>query len=203
MLSPLTGSLGPLGMKRGSAAAAGPLILDQFTDTNGTSLSAHTIAPTNTPATAWTIRQGTFTIQSNRAQASTGFSDFVTLQAGIADGTFSVIVIPTADSLTNGVDQGIILRQTDTSNYVEVVIQGNSFRAFEVSGGFTLKDSEAVAITAGVSYTIEVIVSGSSYTATLNGGSALSFTSTKNQTTVRHGLNGSNSTQFDDFTISA
>lgn len=200
MLLPLTGSLSPLGARR--SGAAGPLILDQFTDTNGTGLASHTIAPTNTPATAWTVRQGSFSIQSNRAQCSTSFTDLVTVEAGIADGTFSVVIIPTADSLTNGVDQGLVLRQTNTSNYVEVVIQGQMFKAFEVGGGFTLLDSEAVTITAGVSYTIEVIVSGSTYTATLNGGSMLSFTSTKNQSTARHGLNGSNSTQFDDFTVS-
>lgn len=39
-----------------ASAPAGPvtLIYDTFTDTDGTELTSHTIAPTNTPATSWT-----------------------------------------------------------------------------------------------------------------------------------------------------
>ena len=53
----------------GLAVATGvtTLILDQFTDTNGTLLTAYTIAPINTPGASWGFLANQFEIQSNRA----------------------------------------------------------------------------------------------------------------------------------------
>src|SRR5438132_1771920 len=83
-------------------------VLDHFTDTNGTNLTAHT-PDTRPGSNAWSALSGTITIQSNQAQAS-GVAEYV-IDSGQSDVTISGLVTPQTSD-TNGLDG----RRSDTNN---------------------------------------------------------------------------------------
>jgi hypothetical protein len=92
------------------------LVSDDFTGTNGTRLNAHTIAPTNTPATAWTEAVGTWTITGNAAivAASASADHRLVCDPGVAD-VWIQARMHTAASDT--ISAGIIFNYQDASNF--------------------------------------------------------------------------------------
>lgn len=180
----------------GGAAAPVTLILDQFTDTNGTAIGSHTIAPTNVPATSWTAQVGTFQIQSNSVQNIGGAANgHCTLDAGVANCTLSGDV--TCPDQATGVNQdtGLVGRWSNASNYWRVGIneQDDLFRIVERAA--TVNTSRASAsVTFGVGSTGAIRASflAQSITATVDGANEISYGSAAlNESATVHGVFGS------------
>ena len=93
------------------------LVLDEFTDADGTALSAHTMAPTNIPAASWVqFGPDAHTIQSNKAQRGNGtsLSGYV-LDAGQPVG--KVRATMTDAGQFGFAEVGIIIRYQDINNF--------------------------------------------------------------------------------------
>lgn len=210
MLSPLTGALLPLGVGRRAAVTA--LILDQFTDADNTLLSSHTIAPTNTPATAWTNALGTWRVVSNTARktASAGDNQNVCYcDAGVADVTIEATFAP-----TQTYDGGILFNYTDINNYWMYVCSYNGGSVlriiYERAGGSfnTRAQKSGQTQPFNATYTLKVVTSGDAVTAYLDGVIDLTYSVSNRpqKTSTKHGLRSfggtaSDQTPFDNFTI--
>lgn len=186
------------------------LVSDTFTDTDGTSLATHTIAPINVPGTAWTLNNFGFAINSNMANPTGGYNlapnAIATVDAGQADVTVTVQVVFNHNNVT---DSGIVCRYVDNNNFwiATLNISNGTFSIYErLAGSFVLRVQASLTVTIGTTYTIQMIASGSSLSATVNGGSGLAWSSTDFQTATRHGIrtadnSSSTANTFDNFTI--
>jgi hypothetical protein len=156
------------------------ILSDTFTDTVGTNLTAH--APdvnTPNPGGFWTQITGTQkVIAGNKDQCSSfgaGSGEY-TLDAGQADYTLSETI--NFSSGDTGNYHGLICRVTDGNNHWQVVVdQGNGLMKIrERSGGSnTDRASTSVTINTGTDYTLQAVLSGTSITATLNGGNSINY----------------------------
>lgn len=89
------------------------IILDDFIDSNGTLVTAHTISPTNTPATSWSLDSGTsMVIQSNKAQLNAASAIMV-----VNSGTTEHTVTATYNQLSGSIGGGLFARYFDVNNY--------------------------------------------------------------------------------------
>jgi hypothetical protein len=180
----------PLGVAFPMASGGGStgvvtLISDTFTDTNATALASHVIAPTNTPAASWTVDVGAITISSNKAIATENSRS--SADAGIADGSVSASMQMTS----NGTDSsmGVAGRVTDASNLWVARLYNGNFDLVEVNAGvFTARDTDAFAHAANTDYLIKIVFNGTSITATVDGGTTLTYTSSFSQAATKHGL---------------
>ena len=171
-------------------AGAGGLSLkvrDEFTDTNGTLLGSHTIAPTNVPSTSWGGIQGGADIQSNQANATSTQTRFI-CNPGAADGEVRCDVIAQAADGRHGV----VVRAQDASNFWFVGFQSsaNTFYIEERNAGtFTVRASVGKTINGGQTYAVRAVLSGSNIAGTIDGGSDISYGSaTFLQSQTAHGL---------------
>jgi len=169
------------------------LILDQFTDTDAVKVSAHTISPTNVPATAWSYVGGALDylkIYSNKARSQAGsYLTVDKLDAGIADCIISVDMVCGGD----GGWCGISFRVTDINNYWYAVVSKIAatyyLRIYEVT------DGAAAVMRAGASpvfgdadtVTMTVTLAGNSISVTM-AGTTISYTSAVRNTVTAHGL---------------
>jgi hypothetical protein len=171
------------------------LIYDTFTDTDGTAIASHTIAPTNIPATSWANGGITpFTIIGNQAGSTTVNANnaHAVCNPGIAD---CIITCDATASSTanndNNVD-GIAARWTSGGFYWRIGVHPfrDLFLILERNNSVdTLRASTAMTITPGSTYAIVVTLSGSTISATCNGANAISYNgATMNQTVTRHGI---------------
>lgn len=190
------------------------LILDQFTDTNGTDLGSHTIGPTNTPSTSWTKRSGSdaltgastqvMTIQSNACQSNnTGGAAQYSLDAGQADVTISADF--NVSSASSGQKCGILFRRQDGNNWWTAQYENSSGKIyiFEISGGSaTQRDVQTPG--ASSTFTMTVTLSGNSIDVTIGGGVHATYSSSDFATATQHGLRCDNNLNmtYDNFTIS-
>lgn len=182
------------------------LILDQFTDTNGVALTAHTIAPTNVPATAWTVAAGTCDIQGNRAQPETNS----TVNVAVCDSLRSDLITISAFVNRAGAtqDMGIVARYQDVNNYWLADMQnGGTVVLFEKSGGsYTSRASAAQPFNTNTDYSLAMALSGTTITVTVNGANAISFSSSDFQSSTKVGLWASLATvggQIDNFQVTS
>jgi hypothetical protein len=182
------------------------LILDQFTDANGTSLDAHTIAPINTPAATWTEGRGDFDIQSNQANVAASGAVTPRNTAYVDVGQSNVIVEATVVPVL-GSFAGIVGRVNSAANMWAIVVK-DADNAFEIvewaSDNDTVRATTSVTITPGVSYTIRVTFNGTSISATLNGANAISYASSLYQAETRFGIIERQNTtgiRWDNFTV--
>lgn len=185
-----------------SAQSGVPLLLDRFTDTDGTSLDLHRA---DVGGVCWTENQGDFEIASNRARAVAAASQQIaTAECRRADVTLTCDLIPAASG-----SPGVVLRYTNTLNfwYLRASEAGNTFALVEVNAGvFTTRATTAVAIVAGVTYALRVVTSGTTITATLDGGSQITWPSAAlNSTVTRHGITDADAaaSSIDNFLVTA
>lgn len=166
------------------------LILDQFTDTDGVSLSSHTIGPTNTPATSWTVLQGTADINANHARkTSIGTNLYARVDAGQADVTVQVDAHPFDSAGQYAWD--VIGRVQDVDNLwlLEVYTGDNTVRIYEkISGSYTSRASASLTLTADTTHTIKLVFSGTSIQGWVDGVQYVSFTSSSYQSQTKHGI---------------
>jgi hypothetical protein len=184
-------------------APATPLLRDEFTDTNGTNLTAHTIEPYNEPATVWSALMGTMTVESNRAQD--GAEAVYTLDAGVADIVLTCDILP-GDAATPGTE-GILTRASNNDNYNLSRWEqfGNQIAHYEkIGGGFNLRVTTALSPSiAAEPYTMIITTSGQQTIVDV-GGTTASYSSSVRETVTKHGLRlatGTGNGKADNFQI--
>lgn len=193
------------------AAPAGPLILDQFTDPDSTALTAHTIAPTNTPATSWagakvftTAAAPTAIITSNQGHATTLHTGAV-LDAGVADCTLTCDWTPVVGQNNRG---RLIFRYSSNGNmwFAYMNEPGGNFELYEVvSDTPTLRGTVSYTFVDGTTYAIKVTLSGNNIELFVDNVSQITYTSATFNTATKYGLaiNSGHSGYFDNFTVTA
>ena len=177
-------------------------VSDSFTDTDSTSLDAHT----PDIGGSWVEENGQWDIQSNRANttgsAPGGNNWLASIDSGISDGVVSCVI-----NLGANDEGGVLVRFTDTNHFWLIVIHesNNDFRLMENNAGWTERDKVVLSnIAAGTDYTIEITLNGATISATLDGGNQISYSlATFNQTATKHGLYGNPAAiKYDDFSVS-
>lgn len=193
----------------GNEGAAGDptLVFDQFTDANFTNLTAHAIAPTNTISATWTTLLGVILIQSNTAGRWGGaHPDACVYESSRSD----VTITQTHRHGANYTHNHAILRCTDANNFWHVMTQSgdNYWRIVERNANVdTTRASAAKTISTLTNYAISVTASGTTISATIDGGTSISYAlATFNQTATKHGVGtNDNSAGYgvDDHNLSA
>jgi hypothetical protein len=177
------------------------LIEDDFSGSSG-NLTAHAITPTNAAGVSWTVGAGAWTTNSFWAiPTHSSVVDHCEVDAGTADGTLTVVT-----RRSGAADQALMFRYQDPDNYWIADLQAAGFfKIFEKTGGvYTERASAPFAFAEDTDYTIEVVLSGASITATAAGTTTLTYSSTTGQARTRHGLwsssaGGGSGTRFDNF----
>lgn len=160
------------------------LVEDQFSDSNGTALTAHT--PNSGPL--WTkTGAGTATIQSNKAQITGDVT--LTSEMDSPDGVLELEFTGTGTSVVG-------LKFRDGWRF-----QINSLGMwYFIQPGGSIESSAAISLTAGVSHTIKVVLEGISIKMYIDGVPILFRDKFENWKSTTHGfLNGDTVTDFDYF----
>lgn len=178
-------------------------ILDQFTDTDGTELPSHAIAPTNTPATSWLTAQvdaavasNLITIQTNKAKLAVAIESESSCDALVAD------VIVTTDIVPASGYEGLCARLSDSSHFWMARWNQPSslIELYEHTAGWTLRASTALA--GSGAYTMMWTLTGTSHTVTVNAVD-LAYSSATYQTNTRFGIYTATNTAvtYDNFQV--
>lgn len=183
------GGMGAAGGGNGGAVADPTLLYDTFTDTNGTNLTAHTIAPTNTIGATWTTLLGACTVVGNTVRRAGGANpDADVYESSRAD----VVIAQTHRHGTSYTENFVILRCTDSTNFwhVKTTATDNYWRITERNANVdTVRASAAKTIATATDYAIVVTAQGATISATIDGGTPISYASaTFNQTATKHGI---------------
>lgn len=181
-----------------SAPSVTTYLYDQFTDVNGTNLTAHTMDIGG----GWTKRisavdatSGNFTIQSNAALGVAGaLYSVTTADATVSDGVMTCDFILPSSSVMNWA-VGIVFRWSATGSYQVYILERDAGN----TGTYTLYTRNAGSTTllgaqghfsslpTGTE-TLTLTLNGSSLIAALNTGETLNRTSTFNQTATNMGV---------------
>lgn len=180
---------------------ANVLIYDTFTDADGTNLTAHAIAPINTPGAVWAAVDpvgSPIRVSSNRAVIGNGVPRYY-LSSTVANCTVSATI-----RLVVAGNLGVMFRRTDDANYWVAFVQTTQIVLNEITGGVTTqRAATARAYSTGVDYVLSVVLAGNSISCTCDG-TTITYTSAVRNTATIHGLRGSgNGNICDDFTVSA
>lgn len=153
-----------------NSTGGGILLQDTFTDTNGTDLTAHTmdVGP------GWTAGAGALTISTNRATA-VSLASFYWADCGQVDYTLTVDLTTSA----SGTSQlSGIVRVTDANNLwmVDIDTSAGAFQLFQrTAGTYTQRAGASVSLANNTTYALAVTTSGDTISATLDGGSGISY----------------------------
>ncbi len=176
-------------------------ILDSFTDTNGTALASHAIAPTNLPGASWSVLAGSFNIQSNRANSANTTTGYAVFDSGVADCTISCVI----NGAATPIGIYVLFRVTDASNFwFAYVAPGGNWILFKKVAGSNTNVASGTAPGTG-DHTVNVTLSGNSISINWDGTNTLSTTDSFNATATKHGIGYDTATgqRWDDFTVSA
>ncbi len=188
------------------------LVLDHFTDADSTSLDAHT-PDTRPGSNAWVEALGNWQITGNKAvlAALQGWAQ-AHINSGQANCTVSVNAKSTTAAAGMGKDVGLLVRWASNGTYndwwsIGVSAADDRFRIIEVNDGVsqTERAGAAVMIDTATVYAISATLSGSTITATVDGGNQISYASASmNQTSTIHGIIARETTDtLDDFLAAA
>lgn len=164
--------------------------LDNFTDTNGTLLPAHTMDI----GTGWTDLVGSHWVQSNSAQPDTLVSNkAISVFSGQANGHYQMTITPRGFESANNYKQGLIFRCSDANNYCFVQVEPVNARVIigTVQGGvlsYIGSGESALFIQNGVPIVLDVFFNGSKISFQWNGGAVFSQTTTFNQNATLVGI---------------
>jgi hypothetical protein len=169
------------------------VVLDNFTDTDGTSLDAHT-PDTRPGSNMWTELVGNWQITSNRAVIVTATNQAkATIDSGTADGVISASLLRNGGTNSTQRDTAILFRYTDASNYWHVGLNdvADLFRIVQTTGGTqTVRASQAWTLNPTQFHTVELTLDGDDMSATLDGGTAITYNSSQGNTSTVHGIYG-------------
>ena len=171
------------------------MLYDSFTAADGTDLVGH--APDICPAgSAWTNGYGTFQIESDTATAATSTvipwggalpASYIYIDSTISNFTLSAQYYFTA--IPPQGYYGLGFRCADANNLWVVVLsnQLGLIQLFNItSGTAALIDSQSTSVTTGG--LLKIVCSGTSISASYNGGTAVSTTSSVRQTDTLVGM---------------
>jgi hypothetical protein len=185
-------------------AAVGPtvLVLDTFTASNGTNITARS-PDINTAGGGWTAHSFGYAITTNRAVTTAGSmqGSLASVNAGAA------AVRVSADIIMNTQGQGLGMNVTDVNNLWIAWMDGNAktLDLYEMTAGAATKRAgTARTQVAGDAFTIAVERVGNTITVT-EGANVISYASaTAHASVTRHGIR-TNSTggSHDNFTVTA
>lgn len=199
-------------VRAGNASAWGPwsdvvsattwdyLLYDTFTDTNGTSLAAHTM----NVGGGWTAHSGTWTIEGNEAACTLVDESQATADAGQADVEVSCDITTGA----GGTFPGIAARWVDANNYWLGLVNDSQdiIQLYERSGGtYTERAAAVLSVAPGTTYTAVLRCSGDLIEFTV-GGQTASYSSSSHNTATRCGMRlgyvgGAAATTWDNFKV--
>jgi hypothetical protein len=158
---------------------------DHFVDADGTALAAHTMDI----GTGWSVIQGTWKIQSNRAQ-QTGTLPYqnALTDCGVSDCTIQcALTWPASGNFAAGL--AIRAVDSDHSWYARVNNVSGNFILVERNTGDVIRDTATYAPTPGATDTITIVCNSDTITATVNGAHQVSYhPATYNQAVTAHGL---------------
>lgn len=162
--------------------------LDNFTDTNGTALTSHTM----NVGTGWVLGRGTFDIQSNRANNSAGAGDG---HCVAYTETSNADVIITATLVTGPSDRSIrvVGNYVDADNYFLGYASAASIIISEkVSGSFNTRVSGTIpSLNTSTSYPVILQCQGDDVWWTCNGTQIhYNVASRTGKTSTKHGIGG-------------
>lgn len=170
------------------------LIYDTFTGANGTALASH--APEK--GGAWTTVSGAATIQSNKLRVDT-----VTF-LGVQDVANANVDVTAKVTLASGSSTYIVVRYVDATHLWMGGISAsiNQVVLYDINGGATLRAGTAFTPTIGTEYLLRVVCSGDLLTVTVDGGNAISFESSFQNTATAIGVrcSGAALSLYDDLT---
>jgi hypothetical protein len=159
------------------------LIEDQF-DGSG-SLSGRLPDTINTPAQKWVLLSGTASSDGSAAITNS------TLRAALETGAADVCIETSVYLGTN--DTGLLLRCSNSSNYLRISLSSTSLRLYKTQNGSTsLIGSAPVSLPLGCTYELRAIASGSSVSLFLDGRNIATFSTSFNLGATRHGLYANN-----------
>lgn len=174
----------------GGAAPAGPTVLlrDTFTAPDGTHLTAHTMDV----GSGWSLDNGTDpTITGNQVPGQAYW--LASADAGSSDGTVSATITPTTSDSYHGVRCRVGGAANKT--YYMAAVDGNPsdnlWVLLEITNEttYTARAGGPAVVAAGVAHAITLTAAGSTLTATLDGGSTLTYGSANtNPSSTRWGL---------------
>ena len=173
---------------------AGPLVDDQFEGSG--SLAGRRpdgVAPTGS---AWKLLTGNAAVANG--VVSTNGTLRAVIDAGIADG----VVETTINFIT--ADTGILVRNSDGSNYLRIVLFGNSLQLKKTEAAATTTlASKSATFVLGRTYKMRAVLSGPTITVSIDGTVMATFTTSFNLQATRFGLLTSNTgvRQWDRFTV--
>ena len=170
------------------------LVDDDFTGSG--SLSGRTPDLAAVDANRWMIHAGTTTIGNGEASTNTSFRGVI--ETGASDCTIETpIVFSTAAT-------GIILRSTDGSNYLRLLLNKSSLQLMRTAAGKnTTLATVSKSFALGRTYVLRTVLAGSTISVSIDGTPVATFTTTFNQTGTRHGLLAINSgvRKWERFTV--
>ncbi len=171
------------------------LVSDEFTGTG--SLSGRRPDVATIADHRWSIHAGTTTIGNDVASTNASFRG--TIETGAADCVIETsIVLSTAAT-------GVIVRSTDSSNYLRLVLNTSSVQLVRTAkGSNSTLATVAHPLALGRTYALRIVLSGSSIGLSIDGTPVANFTTTFNQEGTRHGLLAINSgvRRWERFTVS-
>jgi len=171
------------------SAVLQPTVLDTFTDTNGTALTAHT---SDVGAGAWTAPEGgIIAVQSNKASRlslGTGGAWYPAVKDfGLSDGFIETVIQFSAP--TYGV---IVFRYINSANYWRVQCDATAgfFYIIEVAAGVTTnRAGGAYTWSLSTDYKITLVLNGQNLSVFANGTNKMSYSgATSGQTVTSHGF---------------
>lgn len=178
----------------------GVTVYDEFTDTNGTDITAHT--PNKSPAGAKFVEyQGNFQITSNRAawvDNGAGAYALAAVESGLSDCTVSGIAQRNAVGFC-----GLAFRVVDVNNYLLASISaaGVFYVIRRFGGAAAVVAQTAFSASQNTDYVIEVTLSGTGIIATVDGGNTINTSYANLTGATKHGLYGEIASQFDIFQV--
>ena len=177
-----------------AAAGSAYIIHDEFTDTDSTNLTAHTISPVSSGLSWSTLAGSGCRIISNQAEGITSDNTHAGIECSVAD-----VIIEGDITVQAGTNRysHLIFRWVDSSNYwgVRIADRGSALVYAAdmykvVAGSKTFYFGAAIDIDAASSpYAIKAVCSGTNIEMFIDGVSQVSTSQSDHQTATIHGIN--------------
>lgn len=174
---------------------AKPLVSDAFDRADNT-----TALGTADTGQAWGTQHGTWGIASNQAYspALSGGDAIVLIEAGAAN-------VEVSCNIAHQGNNGVLFRSANASNLLLARLGDNALQVYKREGGtWALLSSVAMTLTAGQTYALRVVASGSTIDIYVGGVKQITITESFQSTITTQGLySGSTLARWDNFKVEA